>query len=86
MMQVGLISNAEATSLLKSGAVGDICVHRIDATGKPKNRVSVVQFPHEASAPYILGTIAFAIMLGLFVLSNDAAIPARHRAFSLPSR
>jgi DNA-binding transcriptional regulator LsrR (DeoR family) len=41
-MQVGLISNAEATSLLKSGAVGDICAHRIDATGKvidhPLNR------------------------------------------------
>jgi DNA-binding transcriptional regulator LsrR (DeoR family) len=33
MMQVGLISNAEATSLLKSGSVGDICVHWIDAAG-----------------------------------------------------
>ena len=42
VMQVGLISNAEATSLLKSGAVGDFCLHWIDATGEvidhPLNR------------------------------------------------
>ena len=31
---VGLISNADAASLVKAGAVGDICVHWIDATGK----------------------------------------------------
>ena len=41
-MQVGLISNADATSLLKSGALGDICVQWIDAAGEvidhPLNR------------------------------------------------
>jgi DNA-binding transcriptional regulator LsrR (DeoR family) len=40
--QVGLISNAEATSLMKSGAVGDIGLHWIDAAGEvidhPLNR------------------------------------------------
>jgi DNA-binding transcriptional regulator LsrR (DeoR family) len=49
MMQVGLISNAEATSSLKSGAVGDICVHWIDAAGKvidhPLNRLVIALPP-----------------------------------------
>ena len=42
MTQVGLITSAEAESLAKAGAVGDICVHWIDAAGEvidhPLNR------------------------------------------------
>ena len=34
MIQLGLISNTEATSLLKAGAVGDICGHWIDEQGQ----------------------------------------------------
>jgi DNA-binding transcriptional regulator LsrR (DeoR family) len=37
MTQVGLISNAEVESLLKAGAVGDICAHWIDAEGQVIN-------------------------------------------------
>ncbi len=49
MTRVGLISNADATSLLKAGAVGDICVHWIDAAGRviahPLNRRVVALSP-----------------------------------------
>lgn len=48
MTQVGLISKADAASLVKAGAVGDICVHWIDAAGEvidhPLNR-RVVALP-----------------------------------------
>lgn len=50
MSQVGLISKAEATSLRKSGAVGDICGHWIDRNGEvidhPINR-RVIALPPE---------------------------------------
>ena len=51
VMQVGLISNAEATSLLKAGAVGDICLHWIDAAGEvidhPLNRRVIALPPNK---------------------------------------
>jgi DNA-binding transcriptional regulator LsrR (DeoR family) len=50
MSQVGLITRAEATSLRKSGAVGDICGHWIDRNGEvidhPNNR-RVIALPPE---------------------------------------
>lgn len=50
MIQLGLISNTEATSLLKAGAVGDICGHWIDEQGQlvdhPINR-RVIALPHK---------------------------------------
>jgi len=49
MIRVGLISSADAASLAKAGAVGDICVHWIDAKGRviahPLNRRVVAISP-----------------------------------------
>ena len=50
MIQLGLISNADAMSLLKAGAVGDICGHWINLNGQvvdhPINR-RVIALPHK---------------------------------------
>ena len=59
MTQVGLISKAEAASLLKAGAVGDICGHWIDANGQvvdhPINKRVIALPPNRLKdIPYVV--------------------------------